>query len=161
MISQRDLDKEWYSTGDIARLIGKTTLTVQNYDKRGLLDLHVDQTGRYFASREELIRFLKNQGMFDDSTSNALYLRNQSNDVLDKLLRVYPEYSDLPYTIYRDEGSMDDNLPELNRLLDRVAHGDVEKVFIYDGDTFLSPGYFFLSQYLESHGVVVQNISKN
>lgn len=62
--TRKDLEKDFYTTGDIAKLIGRTARTVQKWCDKGMLDFTRTPSGHRMFSKDDLIEFLTSLGMF-------------------------------------------------------------------------------------------------
>lgn len=74
---QQRLVKEWYSTAEIAELLGKAEFTVREWFRLGRVKAEKKQCGRgvageWMVSHEELMR-LRNEGLLPDKSLRCLF----------------------------------------------------------------------------------------
>lgn len=84
MLKLSDINKEIYKPGDVAKILGVTIRTVQNYDEQGILKFERNNKQRRFISRENLVKYLlENDFVYDDENLNkkdVVYARVSSNE---------------------------------------------------------------------------------
>ena len=74
MISKNELNKRYYSTGEVAKLLGVVPMTIMRWDKKGKIKFSRTDTNRRVISREDLIDFLKEDSLvMIDSDTSTLY----------------------------------------------------------------------------------------
>ena len=81
MIKKSELTKEYYKTGELAKMIGKQTRTVQSYCIRGDINSIIIPSGKRIISRDEVIKYLKSSNLLyeDDNKIDLIYARVSTN----------------------------------------------------------------------------------
>ena len=78
MIKKSELTKEYYKTGELAKMIGKQTRTVQSYCIKGDINSIIIPSGKRIISRDEVIKYLRrisNLLYEDDNKIDLIYAR--------------------------------------------------------------------------------------
>ena len=84
MLKKSDFTKQVYKTGEVAKILGVTNQTIQNYDRDGKLKVGRSGGGHRAIAREDLLHFLEEKGLLYDDTqkeiSDVIYARVSSHD---------------------------------------------------------------------------------
>lgn len=87
MIDLSELKKDYFTTGDIAKLVGLNYRTVALHQKKNLITMHRNKVnGRFYASKEEVSKYLDKLGIpykkedIPLNKINIIYARVSSND---------------------------------------------------------------------------------
>ena len=140
---------KYYSIGEFAKKIGKTTQTLRNWDKSNILKpAHVTEGGTRYYSQEQLNHFL---GIKNESTKTKKtigYCRVSSHKQKDDLERqvenvtTYMIARGYQFEIITDIGSgINYNNKGLNQLLDLITNSEVEKIVILYKDRLVRFGF--------------------
>lgn len=167
MIKTSDLTKNAYKTGEIAKLLGVTCKTIQNYDNEGKLRFTRSPGNRRILAREELIQFLDSKGLLYDDTKDeridVIYARvssyeQKSKGDLDRqaLYLVENVYNLHRPLIMKEVGSgLNDNRKQLQKLLKMVCNGKVQNVYVTYKDRLTRFGFHYLETMFLAHGTSI------
>jgi predicted site-specific integrase-resolvase len=155
---------KYYSIGKFAVAIGKTTKTLRNWDKTGVLKpARVESTGYRYYSQEQLNHFL---GIKGNITKKAIgYCRVSSNKQKDDLerqienVKTYMIAKGYSFDIITDIGSgINYNKKGLNQLLDMITNSEVEKIVILYKDRLLRFGFEIIENLCKKYGTTIEII---
>ena len=154
-------------------MIGVSTRTMQRYDIDGITHSELLPSGRRAFPRDEVIRFLDSRGVLyrDDAEQrhDVVYARVSSYDQkkhgdLDRQALHIMETADglLSPVILKECGSgLNDERPQLAKLMDMVAADEVRNVYVTYQDRLTRFGYHYLERFFSAHGtniVVLEDI---
>ena len=171
MIKKSELVKEYYKTGELAKMIGKHTRTVQSYCIRGDINSIIIPSGKRIISRDEVIRYLKSSNLLyeDDNKIDLIYARVSTNKQknrgdLDKQIEYITKEiitkNPKNLKIFSEVGSgLNDNRKELKKLLDIVMNNEVDRIFILYKDRLTRFGFNYLEQICNKFGTKIIVIS--
>lgn len=75
--TRKDINRNYYTIGEVADIIQITTRTLQRWDKKGILKFERSPTNRRILPKDTLISYLKSKKMLEDddalSKSYAIY----------------------------------------------------------------------------------------
>lgn len=155
---------KYYSIGESAKAIGKTTKTLSNWDKAGTLKpVRVEATGYRYYSQEQLNHFL---GLKDIETKKVIgYCRVSSNKQKDDLerqienVKTYMIAKGYSFEIISDIGSeINYNKKGLNQLIDMITDSKVEKVVVLYKDRLLRFGFEIIENLCSKYGTAIELI---
>ncbi len=140
---------KYYSIGQFAKLIGKTTQTLRNWDKENILKPHhIAESGYRYYSQEQLNHFLGIKGEKPLDRKVIGYCRVSSNKQKDDLKRqvenmqTYLIAQGQPFEIISDIGSgINYKKKGLLTLIDLITQNKVEKVVVLYKDRLLRFGF--------------------
>lgn len=170
MIDLSELKKDYFTTGDIAKLVGLNYRTVALHQKKNLITMHRNKVnGRFYASKEEVSKYLDKLGIpykkedIPLNKINIIYARVSSNDQKQKgdLERqvgyICSKYKqDKPLEVITDVGSgLNANRKGLNKLIKYVIESKVDTVYIKYKDRLTRFGYEYLEKFFESYDVKI------
>ncbi len=117
----------YYSIGQFAKMVGKTTQTLRNWDKSGMLKPHhVGYSGIRYYSDSELNKVL---GRKSEETRRVIgYCRGVSDPNESKYVKEYMTARGYQYEIITDTCKSNEGLL---MTLDNITDGSVEKLIIY------------------------------
>ena len=75
MIFKSNLIKERYKPGEIGKMLGVSARTILNYNDNDLFNMWQDkETGRWYASKDEVCKLLDKKGLlYDDTKDNTKF----------------------------------------------------------------------------------------
>ena len=171
MVQLSDLTKPFYRTGEIAKMIGRSTRVVQNYCIRGELVDQVQPNGKRLIAKEDAVAFFKHLGLLveNDPRVDALYARvstakqKQRGDLdrqiayisqaivtkTPKDLRIFSEVG----------GGLNDHRRELGKLMKMVSERKIDRIFILYRDRLTRFGFGYLEQFCTAFGTKIEIIS--
>lgn len=171
MICIDELTKENYKSGEVAKLIGVTTRTVQNYCMRGKLE-EVIVNGKRLIPRDSVIKFLREMGVLNETPKNrkdiiyarvSTYKQKERGD-LDRQIKNVESY--LVYQnprnvkVIQDVGSgLNDNRKGLVRLLGMIQRDEVSRVFINYKDRLTRFGFNYIKVVCDFHNTEIVIVS--
>ena len=172
MIKKSTLTKEYYKTGELAKMIGKNTRTVQNYCTKGYINSIIIPSGKRIISQDEVIKYLKKSKLLyeDDNKIDLIYARVSTNKqknrgdldrqveyITKKIISMNPKN----LKIFSEVGSgLNDNRKELKKVLAMVMNDEVDRIFILYKDRLTRFGFNYLEQICDKFGTKIIVISK-
>ena len=159
---------KYYSIGQFAKAIGKTTKTLRNWDKNGKLKpVRVEDTGYRYYSQEQLNHFL---GLKLEKQINKKiigYCRVSSHKQKDDLerqienVKTYMYAKGYQFEIITDIGSgINYNKKGLNQIIDMVTNSEVEKIVVLYKDRLIRFGYELIENLCNKFGTIIEIIKK-
>lgn len=172
MIKKSELVKEYYKTGELAKMIGKQTRTVQSYCIKGDINSIIIPSGKRIISRDEVIKYLRSSNLLyeDDNKIDLIYARVSNNKQknrgdldrqIDYITREIIAKNPKNLKIFSEVGSgLNDNRKELKKLLDMVMNNEVDRIFILYKDRLTRFGFNYLEQICNKFGTKIIVISE-
>lgn len=157
---------KYYSIGEFAKAIGKTTKTLRNWDKVGTLKpARVEATGYRYYSQEQLNHFLRIKGVETKTKKVIGYCRVSSHKQKDDLerqienVKTYMIAKGYSFDIITDIGSgINYNKKGLNQLIDMITNSEVEKIVILYKDRLLRFGFEIIENLCNKYGTTIEII---
>ncbi len=157
---------KYYSIGQFAKLISKTTQTLRNWDRYGTLKPHhITESGYRYYSQEQLNHFL---GLKQEKQLNKKIIaycrvssQKQKGDLLRQVdnVKTYMYSKGYQFEVITDIGSgIDYNKKGLNQLLDMVANSEVDKIVILYKDRLIKFGYELIENLCTKFGTTIEII---
>ena len=139
---------EYYTINKFSKIVGKTAQTLRNWDKSGHLKPHHTSTNGYrYYSEEQINKVLKIE-VCNKPKIVIGYCRVASTKQKDDLERQISNVSNYllaqgrPFEIISDVGSgINYNKKGLQKLIQRIESGEVEKVVIIYKDRLIRFGF--------------------
>ena len=172
MVKKSELTKEYYKTGELAKMIGKHTRTVQSYCIRGDINSIIIPSGKRIISKDEVIKYLRSSNLLyeDDSKIDLIYARVSTNKQknrgdldkqIDYITREIIAKNPKNLKVFSEVGSgLNDNRTELKKLLDMVMNDEVDRIFILYKDRLTRFGFNYLEQICNKFGTKIIVISE-
>lgn len=157
---------KYYSIGNFAKVIGKTTKTLRNWDKSGTLKpTRVESTGYRYYSQEQLNHFLGIK-VIETKTKKVIgYCRVSSNKQKDDLVRqvenvkTYMIAKGYSFDVITDIGSgINYNKKGLNQLIDMITDSKVEKIVILYKNRLLRFWFEIIENLCDKYGTTIEII---
>lgn len=171
MIKKSTLTKEYYKTGELAKMIGKNTRTVQNYCIKGYINSIIIPSGKRIISRDEVIKYLKNSKLLyeDNNKIDLIYARVSTNKqknrgdldrqieyITKQIISMNPKN----LKIFSEVGSgLNDNRKELKKVLAMVMNDEIDRIFILYKDRLTRFGFNYLEEICDRFGTKIIVIS--
>lgn len=155
---------KYYSIGEFSKLIGKTSQTLRDWDKKGeFKPHHVLPSGYRYYSQEQLNHFLGIKGI---KTKKVIgYCRVSSDKQKDDLARqidnvkTYMFAKGYQFEIIQDIGSgINYNKKGLNQLIDLITNSEVEKIVILYKDRLLRFSFEIIENLCNKYGTTIEII---
>lgn len=172
MVKKSELTKEYYKTGELAKMIGKQTRTVQSYCTRGEINSIIIPSGKRIISKDEVIKYLKKSNLLyeDDNKIDLIYARVSTNKQknrgdldrqIEYITREIITKNPKNLKIFLEVGSgLNDNRKELKKLLDMVMNNEVDRIFVLYKDRLTRFGFNYLEQICNKFGTEIIVISE-
>lgn len=167
MYKVSEFAKPLYKIGEVAKLLGVTTRTIQNYDNQGKIETVRSDGGYRLVTREGLIKHLSRRGLIIDDTSSVkkdvIYARVSSHeqkvkgDLDRQAMKIVDSVHDLQnLLILKEVGSgLNDKRKQLLKLIDLVLQDEVNRVFVTYRDRLTRFGYHYLEKIFLAKGVSI------
>ena len=157
---------KYYSIGEFAKAIGKTTKTLRNWDENGKLKpARVEDTGYRYYSQEQLNHFLGLKNMESKNKKVIGYCRVSSHKQKDDLerqignVKTYMYAKGYQFEIITDIGSgINYNKKGLNQLIDMITNSEVEKIVVLYKDRLIRFGYELIENICNKYGTTIEII---
>ena len=140
--TRKNINKNYYTTGEVADLFQVSTKTIQKWDNKGILKFERSPTNRRVLPKETLIEYLKSKNMFyeDETLSkrDVIYARvstygQQNQGDLDRQVDyILSNRADLKNVLILKEvkSSLDSKRKKLLKLIDMILNDEVNRIFI-------------------------------
>jgi len=157
---------KYYSIGEFAKEIGRTTQTLRNWDKTNYLKPALITKGktRYY-SQEQLNSFLNFKNTESKLRKVIGYCRVSSSKQKDDLerqvenVKTYLIAKGYSFEIIADIGSgINYNKKGLNKLIDLITNSEVEKVVILYKDRLLRFGFEIVENLCNKYDTIIEVI---
>lgn len=169
-----ELLKNYYRPKDIAKFLGVTTRTLQNWETNGKISFDRDPVSeRRYMTRDDTIKLLVEHNLFLDDANNGrrdvIYARVSSNNQknngdLDRQVRfLLDNNNDLQNVLVLSEvgSGLNDKRKKLQQLLRMVMNDEVNRVFITYRDRLTRFGFNYLETIFNKKNVEIKNVKKN
>ena len=157
---------KYYSIGEFAKAIGKTTKTLRNWDENGKLKpARVEDTGYRYYSQEQLNRFLGIKSIEATNKKVIGYCRvsshKQKGDLERQIenVKTYMYAKGYQFEIISDIGSgINYNKKGLNQLIDMITNSEVDKIVVFYKDRLIRFGYELIENLCDKYGTTIEII---
>ena len=173
MINKNELNKRYYSTGEVAKLLGVVPMTIMRWDKKGKIKFSRTDTNRRVISREDLIDFLKEQHIYldlpDNNKMDIVYARVSTHEQVEngdldrQVLSIIEQVPNLNNPlILKEQGSeLNLNRKNINKMLDLVMEEKVNRIFITYKERLSRFGYETIEKICKKHDVDIIVLNGN
>ena len=162
---------KYYSIGEFAKAIEKTTKTLRNWDKAGKLKpARVEESGYRYYSQEQLNHFLGLKPEQQKQKKIIGYCRVSSQKQKDDLerqieyVKMYMYAKGYQFEIITDIGSgINYNKKGLSQIFDMVTNSEVEKIVVLYKDRLVRFGYELIENLCNKFGTtreIIDNTEK-
>ena len=174
MVKWSELTEDYYTSGDVAKLLGVVPMTVISYDNKGTLKFERTATNRRIISKENLICYLDSKGLYlDDSMNNVRYdaiygrvsthkqaERGDLDSQINTLLAFVATQNPVNLKTYKDIGSgLNDNRKDLLKLLQDIQSNKINRLFITYKDRLTRFGFNYIHNICKFHNTEIITIS--
>ena len=168
--TRENINKNYYTTGEVADLFQVTTKTIQKWDNKGILKFERSPTNRRLLPKETLIEYLKSKNMFyeDESLSkrDVIYARvstskQQKQGDLDRQVDyILSNRADLRNVlIFKEVKSIfDSKRKELLKLINMILNDEVNRIFITHKERLVGLGFEYIEDICKHHDVEIITI---
>jgi excisionase family DNA binding protein len=169
---ESDLTKAYYSTGEVAKLLGLTSKTIINYDKAGKLPFERGETDRRRLSKSNLMKYLEKRGLLlaEAAKKDAVYARvsttrQKERGDLSRQVQTVLAYAATQrpneLLIYEEVGGgLNENRRELQKLLKLVLNKEVSRIFVNYKDRLSRFGYKYIEMLCAHSGCEIIVVSE-
>ena len=157
---------KYYTIGEFSKLIGRTSQTLRDWDKKGVLKPHhIAPSGYRYYSQEQYNHFLGLKGIEDKTKKVIGYCRVSSHKQKDDLerqienVKTYMYAKGYQFEVITDIGSgINYNKKGLNQLIDMITNSEVEKIVILYKDRLLRFGYEVIENLCNKYRTAIEII---
>ena len=165
--TRENINKNYYTTGEVADLFQVSTKTIQKWDNKGILKFERSPTNRRILPKETLIEYLKSKNMFyeDEALSkrDIIYARvstygQQKQSVLDgQVDYILSNRDDLKNVlILKELGScLNSKRKKLLKLIDMILNDEVNRIFITHKERLTRFGFEYIEAICNHHDVEI------
>jgi inosine-5'-monophosphate dehydrogenase len=165
--TRENINKNYYTTGEVADLFQVSTKTIQKWDNKGILNFERSPTNRRVLPKETLIEYLKSKNMFYEDESNSkrdvIYARVSSyrqpkQVVLDRQVDyILSNRADLKNVLILKEigSSLDSKRKKLLKLIDMILNDEVNRIFITHKERLTGFGFEYIEAICKHHDVEI------
>ena len=168
--TRENINKNYYTTGEVADLFQVSTKTIQKWDNKGILKFERSPTNRRVLPKETLIEYLKSKNMFyeDESLSkrDVIYARvstskQQKQGDLDRQVDyILSNRADLRNVLILKEvkSIFDSKRKELLKLINMILNDEVNRIFITHKERLVGLGSEYIEDICKHHDVEIITI---
>ena len=157
MIKLSEIKKEWYSPGELVKFVGRTSRTIQNHCDEGKIDFK-RVNGRRNIPKSEMVRVLEESKMLiiDSGKKDVIYAKvftskQKAKGDLDRqiskastiVVGMNPKNLEIISDI---TSGLNHNRRGLNKLIDMVLAGEVDRIFVLHKDRLTRFGFNYLER---------------
>ena len=167
MITNQDLTKTHYKTGEVAKMMGVTPITIVRWDNEGKIHFGRTETDRRLISKEDLVDFLKRQKMYfeipDKDKMDVVYARVSTRKQVDdgdldrQVLAIIDQVPDLinPIILKEQGSGLNAKRKKLNYLLNLVMDDKVSRIFVTYKERLSRFGFELIEAVCKKHKVEI------
>ena len=156
VFARESLNKEFYTTGDVAKMFNVSPKTIQKWDARGVLTFQRSPTNRRIVSQEDLIEYLKSKNMFFEQEDlykrDVIYARvstyeQQKKGDLDRQVDyILSKNNDLKNVLVMKEvgSGLNSKRKKILQLIKMVMNDEVHRIFITYKDRLTMFGFEYI-----------------
>ena len=165
--TRENINKNYYTTGEVADLFQVSTKTIQKWDNKGILKFERSPTNRRVLPKEKLIEYLKSKNMFYEdeplSKRDVIYARVSSygqskrNDLDRQVDYILSNRADLKNVLILKEvrNSLDSKRKKLLKLIDMILNDEVNRIFITHKERLTGFGFEYIEAICKHHDVEI------
>lgn len=165
--TRKDINKNYYTTGEVADLFQVSTKTIQKWDNKGILKFERSPTNRRVLSKQTLIEYLKSKNMFyeDETISkrDVIFARvstheQQKHGELDvQVDYILTNRADLKNVLILKEvkSIFDSKRKKLLKLIDMILNDEVNRIFITHKERLTGFGFEYIEAICNHHDVEI------
>lgn len=165
--TRENINKNYYTTGEVADLFQVSTKTIQKWDNKGILKFERSPTNRRVLPKETLIEYLKSKNMFyeDESLSkrDVIYARvstygQQKQGDLDRQVDyILSKRNDLKNVLVLKElgSGLNSKRKKLLKLIDMILNDEVNRIFITHKERLMGFGFEYIEAICKHHDVEI------
>jgi len=166
-----DFTKDFYRTGEVAKMLKVKPITVARHEEKGLITFERTETGRRVITKENLINYFRSRSLLvEDSTrKDIVYARvsthkqSQRGDLdrqVEKVLAFMATKNPSNVEVIKEVGSgLNDNRKNFNKLLTAILRGEVQRVFVSYKDRLTRFGFKYIETVCKHAGTEIVVVS--
>lgn len=170
VFTNKDLYKNSYSLGEVAKFLSMHPKTLQKKDREGVIQFERTPTNRRFLTREKLTKLLEENNLFFDDSKlmkhDIIYARvsspkqKQSGELEKQVEVILKQNHNLQNPIILKEvgSGLNEQRPKLQQLLKMVLNNEVNKIYITHKDILARFGFDYLKYIFEEIGVEITTL---
>lgn len=167
VFTRGNINKNYYTTGEVADLFQVSTKTIQKWDNKGILKFERSPTNRRVLPKETLIEYLKSKNMFYEDEPlfkrDVIYARVSSygqpkqNDLDRQVDYILSNRADLKNVLILKEvkSSLDNKRKKLLKLIDMILNDEVNRIFITHKERLTRFGFEYIEAICNHHDVEI------
>ena len=167
VFTRENINKNYYTTGEVAKLFQVSTKTIQKWDNKGVLKFERSPTNRRLLPKETLIEYLKSKNMFyeDETLSKrdviyarvSNYMQQKQGDLDRQVDYILSNRTDLKNVLILKEvrSSLDSKRKKLLKLIDMILNDKVNRIFITHKDRLTRFGFEYIESICNHHNVEI------
>lgn len=168
--TRENINKNYYTTGEVSDLFQVSTKTIQKWDNKGILKFERSPTNRRVLPKETLIEYLKSKNMFYEDKSlskrDVIYARvstskQQKQGDLDRQVDyILSDRADLKNVLILKEvkSIFDSKRKELLKLINMILNDEVNRIFITHKERLVGLGFEYIEAICKHHDVEIITI---
>ncbi|HEY7125838.1 MAG TPA: IS607 family transposase [Ktedonobacterales bacterium] len=147
-----------YSPKQFGQLIGKSVLTLQRWDRAGVLKAHRTPTNRRYYTHDQYLEYrgLKAKGAGQTIVYARVSSNSQKPDLQNQLaaLRAYCQAKDVKVDEWIEEigSGLNYQRKHFNRVLEEIELGRVQRLILAHKDRLVRFGFEWFAAFCERHG---------
>lgn len=173
VFTNKDLYKNSYSLGEVAKFLSMHPKTLQKKDREGVVQFERTPTNRRFLTREKLIKLLEENNLFFDDSKlmkhDIIYARvanskqKQSGELERQVEVILKQKHNLQNPIILKEvgSELNEQRPKLQQLLKMALNNEVNKIYITHKNILARFGFDYLKYIFEEIGVKIVTLYKD
>lgn len=162
-LTRKDINRNYYTIGEVADIIQVTTRTLQRWDKKGILKFERSPTNRRILPKDTLISYLKSKKMLEDddalSKSYAIYDSLLAHEHMDSDSQSGTSLSNqIDKELLENIQAIFDGIQTINDLEDVLGKAKVSELFMQHYIKLVSEN---LPSDIDSKSALSNNLSKS
>ena len=165
--TRENINKNYYTTGEVADLFQVSTKTIQKWDNKGILKFERSPTNRRVLPKETLIEYLKSKNMFyEDKTLSkrdviyarvSTYGQQKQGDLDGQVDYILSNRADLKNVLILKEvkSSLDSKRKKLLKLINMILNDEINRVFITHKERLTRFGFEYIESICNHHNVEI------
>lgn len=167
VFTNKDLYKNSYSLGEVAKILSMHPKTLQKKDREGVIQFERTPTNRRFLTREKLIKLLEENNLFFDDSKlmkhDIIYARvsnhkqKQSGELEQQVEVILKQNHNLQNPIILKEvgSGLNEQRLKLQQLLKMVLNNEVNKIYTTYKDRLTIFGFEYIETICNHHNVEI------
>ena len=165
--TRENINKNYYTTGEVADLFQVSTKTIQKWDNKGILKFERSPTNRRVLPKETLIEYLKSKNMFyeDESLSKrdviytrvSTYSQQKQGDLDRQVDYILSNRNDLKNVLVLKElgSGLNSKRKKFLKLIDMILNDEVNRIFITHKERLIGFGFEYVESICNHHNIEI------